>query len=60
MKAKTFFGDEPDEVIVEILHRIGETDTYKCKYHGREIARHRDRLQPLDDECKKFLGKGNN
>ena len=60
MKAKTFWGDEPDDVVVEIISKIGSTDTFKCKYGNREIARHRDRLNPIDDEAKAFIAKGNN
>jgi hypothetical protein len=60
MKAKTFWGDEPDDVIVEIISKIGSTDTYKCRFRDKDIVRHRDRLTPIDDEAKQFLAKGNN
>lgn len=57
MKALTFWGDEPDDVEVEIIGRIGATKTFKVKYKDREIARHVDRLKPIDDEAKALLDK---
>lgn len=56
-KALTFWGDEPDDVTVEIIGRIGDTKTFKVKYQDREIARHVDRLKPLDAEARALLGK---
>jgi len=58
MKAMTFFADRP-EIEVEIIDRIGKSDMYRVRYGIREMARHRDRLQPIDDEAKKLLGKKN-
>lgn len=56
-KALTFWSDEPDDVEVEIIGRIGDTKTFKVKYRDRDIARHVDRLKPLDDEARALLGK---
>jgi hypothetical protein len=56
-KALTFWSDEPDDIEVEIIGRIGETKTFKVRYRDREIARHVDRLKPLDDEARGMLGK---
>lgn len=57
MKARTFFSDEPDDVVVEIIERIGTTDTYKCRVRDKVVERHRDRLTPLDDKAKELLAK---
>ena len=56
MKAITFFADRP-EVEVEILGRLGASDMFKVLYGNRALARHRDRLRPLDEEARKVLGK---
>jgi hypothetical protein len=59
IKAKTFLLDPPreTEVTVDVLSGPSSTGLCKVVFEGRVLARHVDRLTPVDDEAAKFLGK---
>lgn len=55
-KAKTF--DDYRTVVVEILAKPSSTGLCKVQMpDGRVVARHKDRLDPLDDDARDLLGR---
>ena len=55
MKVRTFDDDHMAEA--ELLSAPGVTGLCKVKIGDRTLARHVDRLEPLDDEARKLLKK---
>lgn len=51
--AKTFY-DENATIEVEIIS-ISSTGLCKVQYGDRVLARHKDRLVPMNDEAKELL-----
>lgn len=56
IKAKTFVGDET-EITVDVLMGPNAAGLCKVAYGARVLVRHIDRLVPLNDETRRFLGK---
>lgn len=57
MKARTFGLDEHETVEVEILSGPTSTGLFIVTDGTRKMARHRDRLEPLDEEAKGVIGR---
>lgn len=55
MKAKTF--DDDKTVEVEVLTAPSSTGLCKVKVGERQLVRHRNQLEPLDDEARELLKK---
>ena len=55
MKARTFIGDESN-VEVEIVAWMSSR-LVRVRYEGRDYVRHVDRLTPVDDEARHWLGR---
>ena len=55
-KAKTFLADEV-QIVVDVLSGPSSTGLVKCAYGKKLIARHVDRLEPLNDAAKQMLRK---
>lgn len=55
MKAKTF--DDDKTVEVEVLTPPTSTGLCKVKVGDRQLVRHRNHLEPLDDETRELLKK---
>jgi hypothetical protein len=57
MKALTFGVDDEGNIEVEILSGPTSTGLFIVTDGKRKMARHRDRLLPLDDEAKGVIGE---
>jgi uncharacterized NAD-dependent epimerase/dehydratase family protein len=56
-RARTFGVDDEGQVEVEILSGPSPTGLFVVHDGTRKLARHRDRLSPLDDEAREMLKK---
>lgn len=57
MRAKTFAPDGEGQVEVTILKPPSPTGLVMVQDDaGKKFARHKDRLEPLDEEARKALG----
>jgi hypothetical protein len=57
MKALTFGVDVEGDIEVEILSGPSPTGLFIVTDGKRKMARHRDRLMPLDKEAEGVIGK---
>ena len=55
MKARTF-GFDGEIITVEVKNKPNVNGLVLLNYNGKKLVRHKDRLEPLDEECKKLLG----
>lgn len=55
-KARTFIDDR-NTIEVDVV--VGPSSTGLCKvaYGSRILVRHKDRLEPLNEEARRMLGK---
>lgn len=55
MKAITFGVDTEGNIEVEILSGPSPTGLFVVTDGKRKMARHRDRMEPLDDEAREVM-----
>jgi len=57
MRARTFGLDEDERLEVEILSPPSATGLVKVRCEGKVFVRHKNRLDPMDEEAKEILGR---
>ncbi len=55
MKARTF-GLDGEIIEVQVKAKPNANGLVLLEHNGKRLVRHKDRLEPIDDECKKLLG----
>ncbi len=55
-KAETFYDEKP-VVEVDVVKAFGTGGMFLVEYGTKKLVRHRDRLQPLDEEARRLLRK---
>lgn len=55
MKARTF--SDTEQIEVELKTSPSSTGLVVCQYGDAKLVRHRNQLEPLDDEARQLLGK---
>ena len=54
MKAKTF-DLEGKIIVVTVRAKPNANGLVLLEYNGKKLVRHVDRLEPIDDECRRLL-----